>query len=328
MEVFLIVLAVFGLIILFSSFFTVKQQTAVVIERFGKFTSIRNSGLQLKIPIIDRVAGRVNLRIQQLDVLIETKTKDNVFIKMKVSVQFKVIQDKVYEAFYKLEYPHDQITAYVFDVVRAEVPKLILDDVFVRKDDIAIAVKRELNEAMTTYGYDIINTLVTDIDPDIQVKNAMNRINAADREKTAAEFESEAQRIRIVAKAKAEAESKKLQGQGIADQRREIARGLVESVEVLNSVGINSQEASALIVVTQHYDTLQAIGADTNSNLILLPNSPQAGSDMLNNMVASFTASNQIGETMKNQPKRVKSKNDTTSTDYNPSDTSNPTDEI
>jgi regulator of protease activity HflC (stomatin/prohibitin superfamily) len=313
--------------ILLSSFFTVKQQTAVVIERFGKFTSIRNSGLQLKIPVIDRIAGRVNLRIQQLDVLIETKTKDNVFIKMKVSVQFKVIQDKVYEAFYKLEYPHDQITAYVFDVVRAEVPKLILDDVFVRKDDIAIAVKRELNEAMTTYGYDIINTLVTDIDPDIQVKNAMNRINAADREKTAAEFESEAQRIRIVAKAKAEAESKKLQGQGIADQRREIARGLVESVEVLNSVGINSQEASALIVVTQHYDTLQAIGADTNSNLILLPNSPQAGSDMLNNMVASFSASNQIGETMKNQPKREKKKNDTTSADYNPSDTSHPTDE-
>jgi regulator of protease activity HflC (stomatin/prohibitin superfamily) len=310
-----------GLFIFFAAFFTVKQQTAVVIERFGKFMSIRSSGLQLKIPIIDRIAGRVNLKIQQLDVLIETKTKDNVFIKMKVSVQFNVIQNKVYEAFYKLEYPHDQITAYVFDVVRAEVPKLILDDVFVRKDDIAIAVKRELNEAMTTYGYDIINTLVTDIDPDIQVKNAMNRINAADREKTAAEFESEAQRIRIVAKAKAEAESKKLQGQGIADQRREIARGLVESVEVLNSVGINSQEASALIVVTQHYDTLQAIGADTNSNLILLPNSPQAGSDMLNNMVASFTASNQIGETMKNQPKRIKKKTDHTSTDYNPSDT-------
>ena len=322
MELALIPFLGIGLVIFFSSFFTVKQQTAVVIERFGKFTSIRSSGLQLKIPVIDRIAGRVNLRIQQLDVIIETKTKDNVFIKMKVSVQFNVIQSKVYEAFYKLEYPHDQITAYVFDVVRAEVPKLILDDVFLRKDDIAIAVKRELNESMMAYGYDIINTLVTDIDPDIQVKNAMNRINAADREKTAAEFESEAQRIRIVAKAKAEAESKKLQGQGIADQRREIARGLVESVEVLNNVGINSQEASALIVVTQHYDTLQAIGADTNSNLILLPNSPQAGSDMLNNMVASFTASNQIGETMKNQPKRAKKKNDHTSTDYNPSDTS------
>ncbi|WP_309607828.1 SPFH domain-containing protein [Flavobacterium sp.] len=307
--------------IFMSSFFTVKQQTAVVIERFGKFNGIRQSGLQFKLPVIDKIAGRVNLKIQQLDVIIETQTKDNVFVKMKVSVQFKVITEHVYEAFYKLEYPHDQITAYVFDVVRAEVPKLILDDVFLRKDDVAIAVKRELNEAMTTYGYDIINTLVTDIDPDIQVKNAMNRINAAEREKTAAMFESEAQRIRIVAKAKAEAESKKLQGQGIADQRREIARGLVESVAVLNEVGINSQEASALIVITQHYDTLQAIGADTNSNLILLPNSPQAASDMLNTMVTSFAATNIIGEQMKKQTPRVKSKNHT-STDYNPSDTS------
>ncbi|MBC7523215.1 MAG: SPFH domain-containing protein [Flavobacterium sp.] len=322
MEALFIVLVIFGLIIFFSSFFTVKQQTAVVIERFGKFTSIRNSGLQLKTPLIDRIAGRVNLKIQQLDIMIETQTKDNVFVKMKVSVQFKVIPEHVYEAFYKLEYPHDQITAYVFDVVRAEVPKLILDDVFLRKDDIAVAVKRELNEAMMTYGYDIINTLVTDIDPDIQVKNAMNRINAAEREKTAATFESEAQRIRIVAKAKAEAESKKLQGQGIADQRREIAKGLVESVEVLNAVGINSQEASALIVITQHYDTLQAIGADTNSNLILLPNSPQAASDMLNNMVTSFTASNIIGEQMKKQAPRVKKTGNHSSLDYNPSDTS------
>lgn len=295
---------------LLSTFFTVKQQSAAIVERFGRYNSIRQSGLHLKIPFIDRIAGKLNLRIQQLDVIIETKTKDNVFVKMKVSVQFKVIQEKVYDAFYKLEYPHDQITSYVFDVVRAEVPKLKLDDVFERKDDIAVAVKRELNDAMTTYGYDIINTLITDIDPDIQVKNAMNRINAADREKTAAEYEAEAGRIRIVAKAKAEAESKRLQGQGIADQRREIARRLVESVDILNSVGINSQEASALIVVTQHYDTLQAIGADTNSNLILLPNSPQAGSEMLNNMVASFTASNQVGESMKtaNSQKRLKNK--------------------
>jgi len=310
MDISLIIVLVFGLFIFLSSFFTVKQQSSFVIERFGKFLNVRSSGLQLKIPLIDRIAGRVNLKIQQLDVIIETKTKDNVFVKMKVSVQFKVIPTNVYDAFYKLEYPHDQITAYVFDVVRAEVPKLKLDDVFERKDDIAIAVKRELNDAMTTYGYDIINTLVTDIDPDIQVKNAMNRINAADREKTAAEFEGESTRIRIVAKAKAEAESKRLQGQGIADQRREIARGLVESVEVLNRVGINSQEASALIVVTQHYDTLQAIGADANSNLILLPNSPQAGSDMLNNMVASFSASNQVGEMMKKQNRKLKPKTD------------------
>lgn len=314
----------FALFIFLSSFFTVKQQTSAIVERFGKFQSIRHSGLQLKIPIVDKIAGKINLKIQQLDVIIETKTKENVFVKMKVSVQFKVIQDKVYEAFYKLEYPHDQITSYVFDVVRAEVPKLKLDDVFERKDDIAIAVKRELNEAMTTYGYDIINTLITDIDPDIQVKNAMNRINAADREKSAAEYEAEAGRIRIVAKAKAEAESKRLQGQGIADQRREIARGLVESVDILNKVGINSQEASALIVVTQHYDTLQAIGADANSNLILLPNSPQAGSDMLNNMVASFTASNQVGESMKRYQKKKDSGQEVkrSMTDFNQSEES------
>ncbi len=285
-------------------FFIVKQQTAVIIERFGKYQSIRHSGLQLKIPLVDRIAGRMSLKIQQLDVIIETKTLDDVFVKLKVSVQYKVIRDKVYDAFYKLDYPHDQITSYVFDVVRAEVPKMKLDDVFVKKDDIAIAVKSELNDAMMTYGYDIIKTLVTDIDPDAQVKEAMNRINASEREKIAAQFEGDAARILIVEKAKAEAESKRLQGQGIADQRREIARGLEESVEVLNKVGINSQEASALIVVTQHYDTLQSIGQETNSNLILLPNSPQAGSQMLNDMVASFTASNQIGEAMKKSSKK------------------------
>jgi len=294
------------------TFFVVKQQSAAIIERFGKFTSIRHSGLQLKIPVIDRIAGKLSLKIQQLDVVVETKTKDDVFVKLKVSVQFQVIKTKVYDAFYKLDYPHDQITSYVFDVIRAEVPKMKLDDVFEKKNDIAIAVKSELNDAMIEYGYDIIKTLVTDIDPDAQVKNAMNRINAAEREKVAAQYEGDAARILIVEKAKAEAESKRLQGQGIADQRREIARGLEESVEVLNKVGINSQEASALIVVTQHYDTLQAVGADTNSNLILLPNSPQAGSDMLNNMVASFTASNQIGEAMKKQDKK---KNSTTDTD-------------
>jgi len=288
-----------AVIFVFSAVFIVKQQTAAIVERFGRFQSIRQSGLQLRIPIVDRIAGRLSLKIQQLDVIVETKTKDDVFVKLKVSVQYMVIKDKVYEAFYKLDYPHDQITSYVFDVVRAEVPKMRLDDVFERKDDIAIAVKSELNDAMINYGYDIIKTLVTDIDPDLQVKEAMNRINAAEREKIAAQYEGDAARILIVEKAKAEAESKRLQGQGIADQRREIARGLEESVEVLNKVGINSQEASALIVVTQHYDTLQSIGEETNSNLILLPNSPQAGSDMLNSMVASFTASNQIGEAMK-----------------------------
>ncbi|MFC5872196.1 Regulator of protease activity HflC, stomatin/prohibitin superfamily [Chryseobacterium arachidis] len=285
-----------GLIILFASFFVVKQETAAIIERFGKFQAVKHSGLHLKLPIIDQIAKRLNLRIQQLDVIIDTKTLDNVFIRMKVSVQYQVIRNQVGDAYYRLENPENQITSFVFDVVRAEVPKLKLDDVFVRKDDVAIAVKSELQEAMNSYGYDIIKALVTDIDPDEQVKHAMNRINAAEREKTAAEYESEAQRIRIVAVAKAEAESKKLQGQGIADQRREIAKGLQESVGMLNSVNIKPQEASALIVVTQHYDTLQSIGANNRSNLVLLPNSPTAASSMLNDLVVSMAASQKIDD--------------------------------
>ena len=301
---------VFGLgaLIIFIGFFVVKQQSAAILERFGKFLTIRQSGLHFKIPVVDRIAGKISLRILQLDVIVETKTKDDVFVKLKVSVQYKIIQEKVYEAFYKLDYPQDQITSYVFDVVRAVVPKMKLDDVFEKKNEIADAVKGELNDAMINYGYDIIKALVTDIDPDAEVKAAMNKINAAERKKVAAQYEGDAERILIVEKAKAEAQSKRLQGQGIADQRREIARGLEESVDVLNNVGINSQEASALIVVTQHYDTLQSIGGETNSNLILLPNSPQAGSEMLNNMVASFSASNQIGEARKENNKNIKNK--------------------
>jgi regulator of protease activity HflC (stomatin/prohibitin superfamily) len=292
----LIFLGVLGVLLLPLTLFTVKQQTTAIVERFGKFQTIRQSGLQIKIPVFDKISGRVSLKIQQLDVIVETKTKDDVFVQLKISVQFQILREKVYDAFYKLQNPHDQITAYIFDTVRAEVPKMKLDDVFEKKDDIAQAIQRELKEAMLNYGYDIVKALVTDIDPDRQVKEAMNRINASEREKVAAQFEGDAQRILIVEKAKAEAESKRLQGKGIADQRREIARGLEESVDVLNKAGINSQEASALIVITQHYDTLQSIGSDTNSNLILLPNNPNAASNMLNDMVTSLVAANKIQE--------------------------------
>ncbi len=297
--VFLGIIGFLALITLFASFFTVKQATAAIVERLGKFHSVRQSGLHLKIPYIDQVTKRMNLRIQQLDVIIDTKTLDNVFVRMKVSVQYQVIKEQVADSFYRLENPENQITSYVFDVVRAEVPKMKLDDVFVRKDDIAIAVKGELQEAMQSYGYDIIKALVTDIDPDEQVKHAMNRINAAEREKTAAEYESEAQRIRIVAVAKAEAESKKLQGQGIADQRREIAKGLEESVKMLNSANISSQEASALIIITQHYDTLHSIGASNRSNLVLLPNTPTSASTMLNDLVVSMAATQKMDDLSK-----------------------------
>lgn len=292
----LIILAVIALFLVLGGVFTVKQQTAYVIERFKKFHSIRYAGLQFKIPFVDTISGKISLRIQQLDVLVETKTKDDVFVRIKVSVQFQVIRDQVFDAFYQLDNPRNQITSYVFDVVRAEVPKLKLDDVFEKKDDIAIAVRDDLSGHMQNYGYNIIKTLVTDIDPDEQVKRAMNRINAAEREKTAAQYEGEAQRILIVERAKAEAESKRLQGQGIADQRREIAKGLLESVDVLNKVGINSKEASSLIVVTQHYDTLQSMGEHTGSKLILLPNSPTVASDMLQTMITSFTAAAEMND--------------------------------
>jgi regulator of protease activity HflC (stomatin/prohibitin superfamily) len=283
------------ILLLIVALFVVKQQTSAIIERFGRFQSIRNAGLQIRIPFVDRIAGRVSLKIQQLDVIVETKTKDDVFVKLKVSVQYHILKDKVYDAFYRLENPHDQITSYVFDVVRAEVPKMKLDYVFEKKDDIAIAIKSELSDAMNEYGYGIIKALVTDIDPDEEVKVAMNRINAAEREKTAAQFEGDAERIKIVEKARAEAESKRLQGQGIADQRREIAKGLEDSVEVLNKAGINAQEASALIVITQHYDTLQSMGETSKSNLIMLPNAPSTASDMMTQLIASFSAASAIG---------------------------------
>lgn len=291
-----LVLAGFILVgtIIYFAIKIVKQQTAIIIERFGKFNSIRLAGFNLIIPGIDQVAGELSLKIQQLDVEVETKTKDDVFLRVNISVQYQIIRDSVYEAFYKLTNSKNQITSYVFDTVRAQVPTMKLDDVFVKKDEIAIAIKRELEKAMQEYGYQIIKALVTDIDPDPEVKKSMNQINAAERLKVAAEFEAEADKIKIVAKAKADAESKKLQGQGTADQRREIAKGLEQSVEMLNKVGIGSQEASSLIVITQHYDTLQSMGENANSNVVLLPNSPSTASDMMTNLIASLTTAEQI----------------------------------
>ncbi len=304
MNPFLIFILFLLFVLAFDMFFIVKQQTAVIVERLGKFHSVRYAGLHFKLPIIDRLTKRINLRIQQLDVNVETKTKDDVFVHLKVSTQYQIPKDRVKDAYYKLENPWEQITSYIFDVVRAEVPKMRLDDVFERKDDIAIAIKRELNDAMIDYGYNIIKTLVTDIDPDAQVKAAMNRINAAERQKIAAQYEGDAQRILIVERAKAEAESKRLQGKGIADQRREIAKGLEESVDVLNKAGINPQEASALIIITQHYDTLQAIGQDSKSNLILIPNRPEVASTMLTDLITSLSAAGKVIESSNDDKKK------------------------
>lgn len=290
-----IILTALVIFIFLKSYFIVREQQVAVVQRLGKFQKVASPGLHLRLPIIDQIAGRVNLKVQQLDVQVETKTHDNVFVHLKVSVQYQVLKDNVFDAFYKLENPHSQITSYVFDNVRAEVPKMKLDEVFERKDDVANAIKHELEEAMRSYGYGIIKALVTDINPDEQVKKAMNQINASEREKVAAQYQADADRIRIIAKAQAEAESKKLQGKGIADQRREIAKGLEESVASLHNVGISSQEASALIVVVQHYDTLHSIGQNANSNMLLLPSSPATASDLMTQLITSFTSAHQLG---------------------------------
>jgi len=269
---FTVVLLILG----FMSFFTVEQQTAVLVHRFGKFLFIARPGLNFKLPLIDQVAGRVKLRVQQLDVQIETKTEDNVFVKITVSVQYFVVPEKIYEAFYKLEDPHSQITSFVFDVVRARVPKIKLDDVFEKKDEIADAVKNELAHVMDDFGYGIVKTLVTDIDPDHKVKEAMNEINAAQRMRVVASEKGEAERILRVKFAEAEAQSKALQGKGIADQRRAIIDGLKTSVEDFRSgvPGATAQDVMNLVLMTQYFDTLKEVGQASKTNTILIPHSP------------------------------------------------------
>src|SRR3989344_1768869 len=290
------VLGLFVLVVFFSSWFTVEQQTAGVIERFGKFVRIATAGLNMKIPIIEQVAGRPSLRVQQLDVKVETKTQDNVFVHVLVSVQYFVLADKVHEAFYKLTDPEKQITSFVFDVVRSSVPKIKLDDVFEKKDDIGNAVKEELTNVMDDYGYNIVKALVTDIDPDAKVKESMNAINAAQRLRAAAQEQGEADKIILVKKAEAESESKKLQGEGIAGQRKAIIEGLRESVEQFKESvpGTSAQDVMQLVLLTQYFDTLKEIGASARSNTILIPHSPSSLTDLSEQMRNAMITAGQV----------------------------------
>lgn len=294
--VFLIVLGVILLIIAADGLFVVRQQTSAIVERFGKFNRIASAGLNFKIPLIDRIAGRLSLRIQQLDVRIETKTKDNVFIVCVVSVQYHVLPGKVVDAFYRLQNPREQITSFVFDTVRARVPAIILDDVFEKKDDIALAVKAELDAVMDDFGYGIIKALVTDIDPDAKVKSSMNEINAAQRLREAAIQQAEADKIRVVKAAEGEAESKALQGKGIADQRKAIIDGLKESVENFQTSidGTNAHDVMNLVLMTQYFDTLKDIGLSGKSNTILIPHSPGGMGDISDQMRNAIITANEV----------------------------------
>lgn len=259
-----------------SAFFTVQQRSIAMVQRLGKFLRVAGPGLHLKLPAIDSVAGRVNLRVQQLDVKIETKTEDNVFVQLVVAVQYFVLPEKVYEAYYRLDDATRQIRSFVFDVVRAQVPKIKLDDVFAKKDEIADIVKAELASVMDGFGYGILKALVTDIEPDARVKESMNEINAAQRMRVAATERGEADRILKVKHAEGDAQSKALQGQGIADQRRAIVAGLRESVgEFQRSVpGTTARDVMNLVLMTQYFDMLKEIGASSRSNAILIPHSP------------------------------------------------------
>ena len=289
-------LVVFVLFLIIDGFFIVRQQTAAVVERFGRFKRIATSGLNVKIPFIDRIPGRMNLRIQQLDVEIETKTKDNVFVVVIVSVQYYVLPAKVVDAFYKLQNAQEQITAFVFDTVRARVPSIILDDLFERKDDIASAVKSELDSVMDEFGHGIVKALVTDINPDAKVKASMNEINAAQRLREAAIQQAEADKIRVVKAAEGEAESKALQGQGIANQRKAIIEGLKQSVENFSSSinGTNAQDVMNLVLMTQYFDTLKEIGLSGKSNTILIPHSPGGMGDISDQMRDAIITANEV----------------------------------
>ncbi len=268
-------------LLIYKAIIIVDEKTFYVIQRLGKFNKMAGAGFGLIIPFIDSKVGVLNMRIQQLDVDIETKTQDDVFVHLRVSVQYQVMNDKLWDAYYALDNPRHQISSYIFDDVRAEVPKMELDDVFAKKDDIADAVRKNLSDSMHEYGYIIVKALITDIDPDPNVKESMNKINAAKREKEAAIEEAEAQKIRVVKAAEADAESKRLSGEGIASQRLEIVRGFKESVEDFQKTlkDITHEEVMQFVLLTQYFDTLNNIGQNGKNTSILVPHSPSAMKD-------------------------------------------------
>jgi len=278
--------AIFIVGTLLSGFFQVRTAEAVVVQRMGKFLRVGTAGINFKLPWLDQIAGRIDLRVQQLALDVETKTKDNVFVKIPVSVQYHVMPAKVYEAFYKRANPKQQISSYVFNVILGHVPKMNLDDAFLQQSDIAVAIKQGLDDVMQTYGYAIDQALVTDIQPDEKVKAAMNEINAAQREQVAASARGETEKILKVKQDEAEAESKALQGQGIANQRKAIVEGLKQSVEAFAAAveGTSAKDVMMLVLVTQYLDTIKEIGANDKTNTLFMSHSPAAMGELFQQM--------------------------------------------
>src|SRR5271166_4291833 len=285
-----ILLFVLPILLVLASFFTVNTAEVAIITRFGKFLGVAEPGLNWKWPFIDSVTGRVSLRVNQITLTMETKTKDNVFVTIPISVQNRVHPEKVFDAYYKLSNPAQQIQAYVEQVILGHVPGMTLDEVFASQSSIAAAVKQELDADMSGFGYEIVNVLVTDIVPDAKVKSAMNDINAAQREQVAATARGEAEKILVVKKAEAEAESKALQGQGIANQRKAIIQGLQGSIEQFQKVvgNASTSEVMQLVLVTQYFDTLKTIGESDKTNTLFLSHSPGAVKDISDQVLQSM----------------------------------------
>ena len=285
-----IIALIFVLSTVFGSFFTVNTAEVAVITRFGKFLRVADPGLNWKVPFFDTVAGVVSLRVNQISLTMETKTKDNVFVTIPISVQNRVRPEKVFDAYYKLSDPTAQIQSYVEQVILGHVPGMTLDEVFASQSSIAAAVKQELDADMATFGFEIVYVLVTDIMPDAKVKSAMNDINAAQREQVAANARGEAEKILVVKKAEGEAESKALQGQGIANQRKAIIEGLQNSIEQFQKVvdGTSSKEVMQLVLVTQYFDTLKSIGESDKTNTLFLAHTPSAVKDVSEQIMESM----------------------------------------
>src|ERR1700678_1301435 len=279
-----------------KTLFTVRTYTAGVVERFGKFNRIVRPGLHVLIPYAERVYF-VDLQVKQAQFSVETKTHDNVFVQIPVSVQYQILDEKIYDAFYKLSSPQKQIESFVFNSILGHVPKLSLDETFEQQSGISVAVKTELDTIMSGFGFNILTALVTDIVPDVKVKDAMNDINAAQRAQVAAQARGEADKILKVKQAEAEAESKALQGKGIAAERQAIIEGLRASIENFRESvpGATAEDVMALVLLTQYFDTLKDIGTKTGNNTIFLPNNPGAANEFMTQILAGLRVSMNSG---------------------------------
>jgi regulator of protease activity HflC (stomatin/prohibitin superfamily) len=279
-----------GIVLIVLAVFSVRQQTFAVVERWGKFNRVVGPGLHAKVPIMDRVAGRVSIRVQELNVSIKTKTNDNVFVDLLIAVQYFVDgEDKVWDAFYRLTNPQTQMESWIFDNVRAKVPGMTLDSVFENKEEIAKEIEESLSARLGEYGYKLVRALVNDIQPDKGVADAMNEINRQQRLRVAAEHEGEAKKIIVIKEAEADARSKELSGEGIAKQRIAIVAGLRESVkDASDALGVDPQAVMTLVLMTQYYDMLTDVGRNSRTNTIMLPHSPGAVNELREQIIAAI----------------------------------------